>query len=44
MEHQDRNGLWDKLFDTDSQSGTGRFIALVALFAILCGGASWLLS
>ncbi|MET3587404.1 hypothetical protein ABID21_003529 [Pseudorhizobium tarimense] len=44
MDNHDRNGLWDKLFDTDSQSGTGRFVALVAVFAILGGGISWILS
>lgn len=44
MEHEDRNRLWDKFFDVDSQSGTGRFVALVAIFVVLGGGLSWLLS
>ncbi len=44
MEHQDRNRLWDMLFDTDSQSGTARMVALLAAFAVVGGGLSWLLT
>ncbi|MDY6963021.1 MAG: hypothetical protein V7774_07030 [Pseudorhizobium pelagicum] len=44
MEHHDQNAFWDKFFDTDSQSGTGRFVAIVAVFVVLGGGISWLLS
>ncbi|WP_262913543.1 hypothetical protein [Rhizobium halophilum] len=44
MDRNNSDGLWDKFFDTDSQSGTGRFVALIAAFAVLGGGLSWLAS
>src|SRR3546814_13589496 len=43
MEHNDRNSLWNRVFDVDSQAGTGRFLALILVFVVLGGGLSWLL-
>ena len=43
MENKDSNGLWDKVFDIDSQAGTGRFVALIAVFIVIGGGLSWLI-
>jgi len=42
-EDHSRSGLWDKAFDVDSQSGTGRIIALILVFAVLGGTISWLI-
>jgi hypothetical protein len=44
MDRKGSDGLWNKVFDTDSQSGTGRFVAMIAVFVVLGGGLSWLLS
>ena len=45
MEHQpDGNSLWNKVFDTDSISGTGRFVGLILVFILVGGGISWLFS
>ncbi|CAD7035583.1 MULTISPECIES: hypothetical protein [Pseudorhizobium] len=35
------NGLWEKAFNVDSQSGTGRFVALVLAFVVIGGALSW---
>lgn len=43
MENHNKNGLWNKFFDVDSQAGTGRFIALVVAFVVIGGAVSWLL-
>lgn len=43
MENKDSNGLWDKVFDIDSQAGTGRFVALITVFIVIGGGLSWLI-
>jgi hypothetical protein len=42
METNNHNGLWNKVFNVDSQAGTGRFVALVAIFVIIGGSLSWL--
>ena len=44
MDDPKPNTLWDKVFDIDSQSGTGRFVALILVFVGLGGSLSWLLS
>lgn len=44
MEHRDHDRVWNMLFDTDSQSGTSRMVALLAVFAVIGGGLSWLLT
>lgn len=42
MEHHDSDKLWNKVFDVDSQAGTGRFVALIAVFIVIGGTISWL--
>ena len=42
MEHSNRNSLWNRVFNVDSQAGTGRFLALILVFVVLGGGLSWL--
>ncbi|MGK6316840.1 hypothetical protein [Neorhizobium sp. DT-125] len=36
------NTLWNKFFDTDSITGTGRFVLLILVFIVIGGGLSWL--
>lgn len=43
MESRDNHGLWNKVFNIDSQAGTGRFVALILVFVIVGGGLSWLI-
>jgi hypothetical protein len=35
------NSLWNKVFNTDSIAGTGRFVGLILVFIIVGGGISW---
>ncbi|MGK9051033.1 hypothetical protein QTA58_20245 [Neorhizobium sp. CSC1952] len=41
-EHPNGNSLWNKVFDTDSITGTGRFVLLILVFIVIGGGLSWL--
>lgn len=43
MEHENQNLLWDKYFNVDSQTGTGRFVVMIAAFAIVGGFLAWLI-
>lgn len=43
MEKHDPDALWNKYFNVDSQTGTGRFIMLIVAFVLIGGFLVWLI-
>lgn len=43
MDNRRKNSLWNKVFDIDSQAGTGRFVIIIAIFVVIGGGLAWLI-
>lgn len=43
MQDAPRESQWDKYFNVDSQTGTGRFVLGIAAFAIVGGFLVWLI-
>lgn len=42
MEHGNQDSLWNKFFNVDSTTGTGRFVLMIAAFAFVGGLIAWL--